>query len=200
MPEAVIGFIGVIIGALLAPLIDWVRAWKVNSKNARYLAIRVICVLDKFIDMCVVIAADNGDLDQHGYYQYRAPRPNLIPFSEDLDWRVIDHKLAYDILSLPNKIDSVEHYISNLLIDPPYDELGQELRYEYAEIGLFAININNRLRNKYDIPQEAKEARNSDWSPHKFLTETKEEIELARKKNEENQAKFLLSMSPKHWA
>ena len=200
MSEAIIGFIGVIIGAFLTPVIEWVRAARTDRKHARYMAIRVISIIDEFVDMCVEVAADSGEPDQGGWYYYHAAVPKLEPFPDGLDWEVIDHKLAYDILSLPNKLNDTKRNIrwESQHIGGPNDELGPILQYEYSTLGLFALDVSNKLRNKYKIQQDPVDHRNPDWSAFKFLSETKEKIEKNRKEYEKKQAEFLASLDKKY--
>lgn len=50
MSDAIIGLAGVVIGALLTPGIEGFKTRRATKKNATYLAARVICILDQFID------------------------------------------------------------------------------------------------------------------------------------------------------
>ncbi len=191
MSEAVIGFVGVIIGALLAPGIEWFRSWRSSKRNARYLAIRVTCILDDFVSKCVEVVNDDGERDNEGYYSYPTRLPDIQPFPENLDWKSIHHKMMYRILILPSKIkDAVnainfacDHYIS-----PPYDDLGPERQYEFAGLGLYAAQLARDLRQTYDMPEEEKSERNPDWDDVKFLREKKEKIEASRKRSDEASA------------
>ncbi|MBM0105831.1 hypothetical protein JM946_13910 [Steroidobacter sp. S1-65] len=124
---ALIGLGGVVVGAFLTPIIEAVKAWYASRKHARYLAIRVVCILDQFIDACADVVADHGEEDEAGIYTYD-PLPDPPSFPDDVDWRSIDSKLMYEILSLPNKAESARRAIWNCarVTGPPYDEVGTE--------------------------------------------------------------------------
>ena len=193
MSEAVIGFVGVIIGALLAPVIDLIRSWRSAKKNARYLAIRIICILDEFVGKCVEVVGDDGDRNNEGYYVYSSKLPEIESFPENLEWKSIHHKMMYRILILPSKIKDAfnsidfacDHYIS-----APYDDLGPERQFEFAVLGLYAANIARDLRKAYGVPDEENSERNPDWDVFKFLQEKKNKIEASRKSSDEASVKL----------
>jgi hypothetical protein len=193
MSEAAIGFIGVIIGALLAPGIDWFRSWRSAKKNARYLAIRVICILDEFVGKCVEVVGDDGDRDNEGYYNYNSKLPTIDSFPENLEWKSIHHKMMYRILILPSKIkDAFNHidFACDHYISPPYDDLGPERQYEFAVLGLYAATLALDLRKSYGMPFEEKSQNNPDWDVFKYLRDKKEKIEASRKKSDEASVKL----------
>jgi hypothetical protein len=180
MPEAYIGIVGVVIGVILTYVAEWWRSARDTQKNARYLAVRMVCILDEFVNMC---AAKTGDeLDDELRYSDPAPQPELASFPEDLDWTSIDHQLAYAILNLPNRINYTRKsliFISNYAHE---DGLLEEVHYKYSILGLLGADITEQLRKKYDIPAQLQNPNYPDWNPHKSLLETKEAIERARKK------------------
>ena len=60
MTEAIFGLIGVLVGSA----ISWLQVYWTNKqaakKNSKYLAIRVVCILDKFVEDCGDVISDNG--------------------------------------------------------------------------------------------------------------------------------------------
>ncbi len=60
MTEAVFGLVGVLLGSG----ISWFQSYWSNrretKKNARYLAIRLVCIFDKYLDDCTAVVYDNG--------------------------------------------------------------------------------------------------------------------------------------------
>lgn len=198
MPEAITGLIGVVIGALLAPFFDWCKEKRSSKQKARFLAVSVICILDDFIDKCVDVACDDGEVGPDGIVLYSTPTPTIKGLSEISDWKTIDHKLMYEILSLPNKIKSTENYISfacDTWIGPPYDELGPELQYEYSKLGILANELATKLRTAYDIPERGGSERNPDWDSISFLEDKKKEIEIAKREYEKRQAELIEKIS-----
>ena len=104
--SAASGLVGVVVGAAL----PWLRdAWN-NKRNARYLAIRVVCVLDDFLDQCTDIVGDDGlSLEQRnadGELRPQVSQPTGLLLPNDVDWRSIDHELMYSILALPSRIQN----------------------------------------------------------------------------------------------
>ena len=60
MTEAIFGLIGVIVGST----ISWFQTYWTNKqaakRDAKYLAIRVVCILDKFVEDCADVVSDDG--------------------------------------------------------------------------------------------------------------------------------------------
>jgi hypothetical protein len=60
MTEGIIGLVGVLIGSGLTWVqTNWTRKQD-EAKNARYLAIRCVCILDKFVEDCIDVIKDDG--------------------------------------------------------------------------------------------------------------------------------------------
>ena len=94
--SAMAGLIGVAVGSLTLVLRDWVS----NRRKRIYLSVRIICVLDMFVRDCAMA------IDQ---YKQReeipiSPWPENLEFPDDLDWHLLDDKLIYRVLSLPNEV------------------------------------------------------------------------------------------------
>lgn len=108
MREALFGLVGVFVGAMLT----WVReVWsdrRTRGRHARYLAIRVVCVLDRYIESCAEVVSDDGlchgQRNEQGYLVPQIPLPAPPAFPEDLDWKSIEPSLMYLILSLPSRV------------------------------------------------------------------------------------------------
>ena len=106
MNEGLFGLFGVLIGGMLT----WIQqAWweqRARVRNAHDLAIRVVCIVDQYIEDCVAVVLDDGysqgrPAGSDGTAEVQAQTPLAPAFPEDLDWKSIDHKLMYRILSLP---------------------------------------------------------------------------------------------------
>ena len=160
LTPALIGVGGVVVGAALVWAKDWFTLqW--NQKNAaRYLVVRVICILDEYADQCAKVAQDNGHIIDHQSGEYVAATHKTPPnpvFPDDIDWKSIDHRLVYLILSLPikaNKADVLIGYAFASEEAPPYFENAFKVRqYQYARLGLEAISIARQLHKMFDIPE-----------------------------------------------
>jgi hypothetical protein len=125
------------------------------TRAGNYLAIRVVCILDAFVDGCVEVVHDDGLPDAEGMMQPRSTAPKL-DFPADLDWKTIRHDLMYRALALPNVISAADEAISwaaNEISGPPeYEEFFEERTIRYCEIGVKALALGRDLRAQYGIP------------------------------------------------
>ena len=108
MTEGIWGLGGVVLGAVLTTFLtlfkDWWMAAQIRKKQAHYLAVCVVCVLDKYIESCADVACDGeGDLDEYGAYVCEVKDPQKPSYAEDIDWRSIDADLVYRILEFPKR-------------------------------------------------------------------------------------------------
>ena len=179
MISALSGLFGVIVGTVL----PWFRDARANKRQARYLAIRIVCVLDEFLGQCTNVVADDGlafgQRSADGCLEPQVSQPNGLPLPSDVDWRSIDHGLMYRILALPSRIERDNRCISfsaEHSFPPDYNEFFEERRYRYALIGLEVATLAQTLRSTYGIPaQEIDE-----WRPVDYLTNEKVNIEKRR--------------------
>lgn len=178
--DAVFGLLGVFTGALLTTSKDIWRHFAGQKRTARYLAIRVVCVLDQYVEKCVEVVLDDGlcygQRDQNGYLAPQVSLPPAPEFPDDLDWKTIDHALAYEILSIPNEIAAAEGAISfawDVASPPDFDEAFEERVLRYASIGLKAHGITALLRKRYDLPAQDL----GGWNPAERLAEEKTKVE-----------------------
>lgn len=177
MDTAIIGLIGVLIGAAITVTKDW-WFYRVNVKQERaYLAIQITCLLERFVSGCAAVYNDNGTAygmrDEQGCLQPQVNHPKFEPLSlPDLNWRALPKNLMYDILRLPSEIESSEAYIagvSEFSAHPPdYEEFFKARKKEYVSLGVKALDIIGRLCDVSGIP---KEANDDDWSPEAVLEE-----------------------------
>lgn len=178
--DAVFGLLGVLVGALLTTSKDIWGYFAGQKRIARYLAIRVVCVLDAYVEKCAGVVLDDGlaygQRDPNGYLSPQVPLPPAPEFPDDLDWKSIDHALAYEILSIPNEVASAEAAVAfawDVASPPDFDEAFEERVLRYASIGLKAHSITSRLRNKYGLPAQDF----GEWNPVQRLGEEKAKVD-----------------------
>lgn len=184
MTEAIFGLVGVFIGAG----ISWLQVYWTNkrteNKNARYLAIRIVCVLDKYLEHCAEVIKDDGlsfgQRTEEGHLapQVIAPGPPIFP--EDVDWRSIDHELMYKILSFPTEVETGERLIKSTLefaSPPDFEDWFDERKYQYCLFGLTAYQLSGELAEKYSI----KKMVYNHWDP---VNDLQNELSKAIKKRE----------------
>ncbi len=188
-----------IVDTLTAPLLgQWVTLKKDRrlrqdelDRNARYLAIRVVCKLDPFVNECCNVVGDWGEEDQEGYSHARTSTPT-ISFPDDLDWKSIGPDLMYRILGLPNELDTAEQSIDSAYhhgsTPPDYSEFFEERAFQYGQLGRAALALADDIRRIYRIP--TREFVN--WHPKDTLESAVTEIQKRRKEVAAAHAKFVL--------
>jgi hypothetical protein len=176
MTEAIFGLIGVLVGSI----IPWLQTYWTNKramdKNAKYLAIRVVCILDKYVEDCAEVVKDDGlSLGQRtsqGYLQPQVEVPVVPVFPEDIDWKSIEHELMYKILSLPSEIEGFNRIIKateDIAYPPDYEDWFNERAFYYCQLGLRAYKLSGELCTKYSIKKKIY----NDWDPE---TDLKKEL------------------------
>ena len=176
------GLIGVVVGSVLSGFRDAWSDRKMRDRHAQYLATRVVCALDSYVEACTEVVADDGlcegQTNAQGCLEPQVRLPPAPEFSQDLDWQSIDPGLMYRLLSLPNEVGAANRIISSTwdAIGPPdYDFEGRQ--YQYALLGLVAHALTQELRGKYGLPAQ----RLGEWNPVDYLTKAKNEIEEDRR-------------------
>jgi hypothetical protein len=177
------------LGALIALGGTWFFSSRDTERAARYLAIRVVTILDKFIEDCVAVVKDDGlcygQRTQDGCLSPQVKSPGAPAFPDDVDWKSIDHDLMYKILSFPSDVEAGDNaiaFIWDVVATPPdYDEGFGERAYQYAQFGLKAYELAKNLRSKYGIPTKDY----AEWNPVSELQKELETIQTRRKKQEE---------------
>ena len=173
---------GTVVGATLA----WVReAWTARgtrTRNATYLAIRVVCLLDQYVSDCAAVVADDGTImgqeDPNGELDPQVPLPEAPQYAMDLDWRSIDANLAYRLLSLANDIrianDSIDG-TAEMAYGPDQYLLFEAREEQYSELGLKAHQLTKELRTTYKLPSP-RTPEVWEWNPVERLTKAKEDV------------------------
>ncbi|MET0026462.1 MAG: hypothetical protein ABW101_02400 [Candidatus Thiodiazotropha sp.] len=62
MTEALVGLLGVIVGALITGISEYITNKISRRKRGEYLAIRVVAILDNFVSHCVHAVNDLGSI------------------------------------------------------------------------------------------------------------------------------------------
>jgi hypothetical protein len=157
--ELAIGLIGVVVGALVSGLKDWVTSYFSMKAKRKYLATRVISMLEIFVDNCALVMNDDGTVygmpDKDGCFFPQVEPPVFQPLTLDVDWLSIDANLMHKILYLPNeiymvdsKIQSIWKYSATL---PHNEEIFSERYYQYAKLAVKANEIIDELSRETGI-------------------------------------------------
>ncbi len=193
MEKILIGTIGVILGSILTLLRETWADHRNRKKKAEYLAIRVVCILDRFVDGCVSVTLDEGERDEQHCLRTSTSTPKLNFEKLDVDWQSLSSDLMYEILNFPSdledadgKIDSVAEYVA---FPPDYEDAFEERQFQYSNLGLKAHKLSSNLREKYDLPVKSYK----NWNPIECMEKSKEaitSIRIAREKDHEKMSKI----------
>jgi len=127
------GVIGLTVTVILA-LVGWIssvlKEWMDRRRKARYLAVRIVPIIDQFLNDCSACLGDDGLLfgnaDENGYTPPREKLPSTPDYPDDIDWLSIDHKIMYGLLLLPHQVKSATESILwmdlNVSTPPDFDE------------------------------------------------------------------------------
>ena len=195
--EAIIGFAGVIVGSAITIAKDMWVGWKERSREGSYSAMRLICILDEYADLCIDVVADDGTAQgrpagttQEGqeFHEAQVSAPEPLQFPDDIAWRSLPERLMHRTLSLPNTARIKNRTIaaaSEYSFAPDYREYFRSRQRGYTELAMEALNISESLRNYFSISKGVYPEHQSDWEPRKYLKERLEEFEAADREAEQ---------------
>jgi len=199
MSEAVFGLIGVLIGVFSTWGQSWWSERRSTGRAAHYLAVRVVCVLDQYVERCAEVVSDDGlsfgQRNPDGCLEPQVPLPGPPMFPEDVDWKSISHDLMYRLLSMSADVEGADKgiaFVWNAIACPPdYDEFFEERSYQYGRIGLKASAFADELRKNYRIPQRER----GNWNPLEKLSEAIKEVEEVRQKRADSTATLMSNLN-----
>ena len=203
--KIVIGLFGVVLGFFLNFFKDIFTARQTRKKEAEYLAIRMICIFESFVDGCAAVVGDDGlyhgQPDEDGYHRVQVKTPELDVELKDVNWKSFSPQLMYEILYFPSLVKEANSFISSTFeyatSPPDFSEGFEERQYQYSTLGLKAAEIIQKLRNQYSIPKN----HISSWDMVEYMLNEKNkinELRLGRKKahEERNASLHNKSMQP----
>lgn len=182
------GLVGIVLGSLLSAIFSVVRELYAESrskkKEAEYLAIRMICIFDSFIEGCASVVSDDGlyhgQIDAEGYSRIQVRSPQLDVQLEDVNWKSFPPELMYEVLYFPNLIKDAESYINSTFehasSPPDYSEGFEERQYQYSNLGIMASELTTKLREKYKIPKNHIYS----WDIVEYMYKEKDKIDQLR--------------------
>ncbi len=181
LEAALIGLVGVIIGAMLATAKDWWFHRVKKKEDQIYLAIQINCLLERFTSGCLEVAYDDGlyhgQRDERGCLSPQVKTPDFEPLQVDVNWKSLPTNLMYKILRLPSRVDDANAYISaawEYASDPPdYEEVFEARIKKYAELGLLAIELAEELRELAKLPTMPSA---DNWDPKTRLQQAYDKI------------------------
>jgi len=159
------GLAGVVVGVVLTVLKDYLNEWRSKKSDARYLAVRIISLLDRFSDSCIEVTEDDGFYDENGYRTTRVSNPSLKIDTIDGRWQSLSFELMYEVLDFPNELARCNEQIDIAAERgdglPDYLDYFNERKLQYSILGLKAIKLSSQLRTKYSIKLKSYD----EWDP-----------------------------------
>lgn len=176
MDKFLIGIVGVIVGALLSIIRDYINENRSKTKNARYLAVRIVGLLDQFISQCVDVACDTGRCDSSDNMVPTTKIPTLNFDNIDGEWQSLSFNLMYEVLDFPNHLLTAKE-AENAAYEygdgaPDFNDVFNTRRYHFALLGMRADKLSMKLRNKYGMPNKDY----GQWNPIFRLSEIEAEL------------------------
>lgn len=165
-----------------------------NDRRARFLAIRLVTVLEPFVDDCAEYVGDRGRKAFQQPPTFTAPLPRLS-YPDDVDWTSIDPKLMFRILNLENELDRSSEAVQRVYeesVEPPdyeFDEVLDERRYRFSGLGLEAARIVDDLRELADLDDA--DWQETYWNPVEFMTKARREESERRASMEKTVRKLM---------
>lgn len=184
MVTAIFSLLGVLLGAALGTLRDWLLRRAQKREEQIYLVTHVSCLLERFILGCVAVVSDDGyfegQRDQNGCLAVQVPAPTFEPSQfKDIDWKSLPTGLMYQVLRLPSKIYHAESYIADtatyVASAPDYEEVFEARKEKYSELGLQAIKVLDELCALAGLPNELHNY-DDDWAPKTKLKQALDEV------------------------
>jgi hypothetical protein len=158
----------------------WFRDRLAKKREGKYLAVRVVCLLDVFVEECASTAINRG-VDEYGNGSHvDSPEPPAYP--GDVNWKSIDDKMMYDLLSLPARTRRASNFVDACARDADDEDVYYHLRAEtYSTLGLQAYEVCRDVRKKYSLPP----AEFREWDPIARMEDELKQVAERRRKLEE---------------
>lgn len=193
MEKALIGLIGVVVGALLITLKELFFYRKKRKEEQVYLSIQMIGLLDRFISKCFDVVYDDGlfhgQRGEDGCKRPQVDTPIFEPLSVDVEWKSLPADLMYEILDFPSQIEDADAYISSVWehcgFAPDYEEVFEARHEKYAELGLKAFDMTSRLRALAGLPDKTY----TEWTSQEKLQDLYDRTMREKAEREERQRK-----------
>lgn len=172
MTEAQYALFGVFIGAALTCIWDILKSFLNKGKEAHYLAVRLVPVLEQFLDGCYDVASDDGTYHgqpagNDGTYSPQVKIPELI-LPDDVEWKSIDKDLVEEIMKLPVKLYSINKSLSidAEFAEPDYSDYMSSRQLQFSKFSLELDCIISRLKKK--ILKQKPTVYSGYWNPREW--------------------------------
>lgn len=183
----VAGLLGVFVGAALTTLKDVLLLRLKDKKDAEYLAVRVVCLLERFAENCALVAEDDGEEDERGRRHTVAASLAYDIDHLSVEWKSIPVSLAYDLLNFAAAVETESKGVSEAAdeAEPPgYEEYYDARQWAGIRLGVKAISLADTLRKRAKLPKSNAEV-------HQRLERRRRELEAWAEQRERTRARIL---------
>lgn len=174
MEKAFFLLAGTILGWVLNTAKEvWLRS-RDERKELAFISAKIGVMLDKLTSECasIVMNIDNekAHLDQEGNFKFDKETPTLAFHGLEVDWRVLDAKLTYELLKLESDLEIFMDSLSDILLDVKNragDEnldynllrevLGEERVYRLSFIGRESHRLSKEVKKLSGVSVSNKE-------------------------------------------
>lgn len=144
MDKAAYGLLGVVIGFFLTFVKDWWFERRRIKKEAEFLSIQMIYLLERFISGCAEVVSDDGlchgQTDKGGYRSIQVSAPEFNPSEVEVKWKSLPTNLMYELLNFPSSVEATNFRISGAFeyaaTPPDFDEGFEERQCQYAKTNM----------------------------------------------------------------
>ncbi|MBW6397046.1 DUF4320 family protein [Roseomonas sp. HJA6] len=147
-----------LIAATITQILAWVREVRrdraMSERDARYLALRVAIVLERFAIDCAdsLYALDMHEASSGAAGTLPLRLPELGDYPTDADWKAVSGALAHRALTLRNELLVASRTVSGSWEFLDADDVAQECCEQTGRLGYRAWTLAAGLREKYGLP------------------------------------------------
>jgi hypothetical protein len=165
-----------------------------KRKDAEYLAMRLVLVLDALVNACYNAVHDPLTEDSEGVTENTVSDPTLT-LPSDGDYRTLPRSLMYEVLSMPNRLDGIKEALlstADFSGPPDYSEYYEYRGEHWSKFGLTALDLIDALCRQYKIPLPE---RPEHYTPRASFQEELTGIEKNKREREERNAPIIAHFS-----
>jgi len=147
----------------------WIRS-REEKKELAFISVKIGVMLDKLTSECahIVLNVDNekAHLDQNGRFKFDKETPNLCFHGLEIDWRVMDAKLTYELLRLESDLEISMKSLNDIFIEIKDSAegrdfnsnrlggiLGEERVYRLSIIGRESYRLSEKVKKLSGISE-----------------------------------------------
>lgn len=140
----------------------WIRS-RVEKKELDFISVKIGVMLDKLTSECasIVLNVDNekAHLDQEGHFKFDKETPTLCFHGLEIDWRVMDAKLTYELLRLESDLEISMKSLNDIFIEIKDSAEGRDINSDFlgealGEERVYRLSIIGR--ESYRLSKEVK--------------------------------------------